>query len=201
MSKIHINSNGEPGTCKATTKPCPFGDESTHFSSAEDASEAYSQAQEVMGNSSYGFHATGIGKKSVNFASKEEAAKVANLIANEGMVAAISTTYTDYVVGKPEEGDYGDYEHYMNEFADFEDRAAAGDVDVEEGFRLYQVKAFEHFDDAKNSAPSSWDPETEYPTTSVTVRDSEGVSSGDIDYDTMRGVLKRVEVEFVMPKA
>jgi hypothetical protein len=200
MSKIHINSNGEPGACKATTKPCPFGDESTHFSSTEEAAEAYSQAQEAMGNSSFGIRSKGIGNSSVNFVSKDEAKKVANLIANEGKFAAISTTYSDHVEGTPEESEYESYDEYQSAVEDFEDRASVGDVEVSEGWRLYQVKAFESFEDAKNAEASSWDPFSDFPTASVTIGNVDAISQGDMDYNSMNGKLRRIEVEFVAPK-
>lgn len=41
MAKYHVNSNGEPGVCKAQTS-CPFGSlEDDHYSSKEEAQEAY----------------------------------------------------------------------------------------------------------------------------------------------------------------
>lgn len=200
MSKIHINSNGEPGVCKATTKPCPFGDDSTHFSSTEQAAEAYSQAQEIMGNASFGVSTKKIGESVVNFAEKDEALRVANLIANEGKFAAVSTTFIDYVEGTPEESDYASYDEYQAAVEEFEDRASVGDVEVSEGMRLYQVKAFDSFEDAKNAAPSSWDPESDFATTSVTIGDPDSVSYGDMDYNSFKGTVKRVEVEFVAPK-
>lgn len=200
MSKIHINSNGEPGVCKATTKPCPFGDDSTHFSSNEEAAQAYSEAQEIMGNASFGVSSKGIGEAAVNFVFKEDAMKVANLIANEGKFAAISTTYTDYVVGTPEESDYENYDEYQSAVEEFEDRASVGDVEVSEGSRLYTVRAFESFEDAKNAPTSSWDPDSDFPTASVTIREPDEVAQGDMDYDSMRGSLKRIEVEFVASK-
>lgn len=200
MSKIHINSNGEPGVCKATTKPCPFGDDSTHFSSNEEAAEAYSEAQEIMGNASFGVSSKGIGEAAINFVFKNDAMKVANLIANEGKFAAISTTYTDHVEGIPEESDYENYDEYQAAVEDFEDRASVGDVEVAEGSRLYQVKAFETFEDAKNAPTSSWDPDSDFPTASVTIREPDEVAQGDMDYNSLHGTLKRIEVEFIAPK-
>lgn len=200
MPKIHINSNGEPGICKATTKPCPFGDESTHFSSSEEAAQAYSEAQEIMGNASFGVSSKGIGENAINFVFKDDAKKVANLIANEGKFAAISTTYTDHVVGRPEEDEFVDYNEYQVRLEMFEDQASAGDVEVEEGSRLYQVRAFESFEDAKNAETSSWDPDSDFPTASVTIGEVGEVSQGDMDYNSMSGTLKRIEVEFVEPK-
>ena len=40
MAKYHINSRGEAGLCRAE-KNCPFGDDSVHFSTAEDARKAF----------------------------------------------------------------------------------------------------------------------------------------------------------------
>lgn len=37
MPRYHVNYDGEPGACRARTRPCPFGDISEHFSSKEAA--------------------------------------------------------------------------------------------------------------------------------------------------------------------
>lgn len=41
---FHVNDNGEPGRCRAFQGNCPFGDEKHHYSSAEDAREAFERA-------------------------------------------------------------------------------------------------------------------------------------------------------------
>ena len=41
MDKYHINPNGEAGKCTARAGACPFGDDSQHFSTADDARKAY----------------------------------------------------------------------------------------------------------------------------------------------------------------
>jgi hypothetical protein len=42
--KFHVNSKGEPGKCSAQHGGCPFGGESDHHSSPEDARKAFEQA-------------------------------------------------------------------------------------------------------------------------------------------------------------
>lgn len=44
MAKYHITKKGEPGVCRAT-KACPLGDESNHYESKEEASEAFEASQ------------------------------------------------------------------------------------------------------------------------------------------------------------
>jgi len=42
MAKFHINSKGEAGACSAKTSAgCPFGGETEHYDSKEEAREAY----------------------------------------------------------------------------------------------------------------------------------------------------------------
>lgn len=43
MAKYHINAQGNPGVCRAQ-RACPFGGESEHFGSAEEARMAYEGA-------------------------------------------------------------------------------------------------------------------------------------------------------------
>lgn len=45
MAKFHINDNGDAGECSAKPGNCPFGDESTHFTSAEAARANYERQQ------------------------------------------------------------------------------------------------------------------------------------------------------------
>jgi hypothetical protein len=42
--KFHVNAKGEPGKCSAQNGGCPFGGESDHHSSPEDARKAFEQA-------------------------------------------------------------------------------------------------------------------------------------------------------------
>lgn len=42
MAKYHINKNGVPSVCRATSKPCPLGGAEAHFGSKEEA-EAFTQ--------------------------------------------------------------------------------------------------------------------------------------------------------------
>lgn len=41
MNQFHINSKGEPGVCSAKSGGCPFGSQSEHHSTAEEARVAY----------------------------------------------------------------------------------------------------------------------------------------------------------------
>lgn len=41
MAKYHITVKGEPGLCRATSKPCPLGGEADHYPTKQDAQEAY----------------------------------------------------------------------------------------------------------------------------------------------------------------
>ena len=47
MAKYHINGKGEPGVCRAQ-KNCPFGDADHHYSSAEEAREAFERGSQVF---------------------------------------------------------------------------------------------------------------------------------------------------------
>src|SRR5579875_3211223 len=48
MARYHINEQGNPGLCKATVR-CPFGDASEHYSTPEQAREAYEiQVESVL---------------------------------------------------------------------------------------------------------------------------------------------------------
>ena len=41
MARYHVNDQGEPGPCRAKTRPCPFGSEEEHYASPELAREAF----------------------------------------------------------------------------------------------------------------------------------------------------------------
>ena len=43
----HINSKGEPGSCRAKPGNCPFAGEEEHYGSPEEAREAYEQRMEI----------------------------------------------------------------------------------------------------------------------------------------------------------
>lgn len=45
MAKYHITAKGEPGVCRATSKPCPLGSDDKHYDSPEAAREAYEKEQ------------------------------------------------------------------------------------------------------------------------------------------------------------
>lgn len=47
MNKFHLNNNGDPGVCSARPGHCPFGNESNHFESKENAREAYEKQQSI----------------------------------------------------------------------------------------------------------------------------------------------------------
>lgn len=48
MAKYHITSKGEPGVCRATSRPCPLGGEEEHYGSKAEAQQAY---EKKMGES------------------------------------------------------------------------------------------------------------------------------------------------------
>src|SRR5579875_1479154 len=51
MDKYHINARGEPGLCRAR-KQCPFGGVNEHYSSPEEARDAYEKRMEASLKSS-----------------------------------------------------------------------------------------------------------------------------------------------------
>ena len=51
MAKYHINpKTGNPGRCAATSGNCPFGDDDHHYSSPEDAAQAYERSKSSFGH-------------------------------------------------------------------------------------------------------------------------------------------------------
>jgi len=48
MAKFHINRAGNPGPCRAKPDNCPYGSESDHYTSKEDAREVYEAQQELL---------------------------------------------------------------------------------------------------------------------------------------------------------
>lgn len=50
MARFHINNSGDAGLCRAVAGNCPFGDDSEHYGSQEEAREAY---EERMAKSSF----------------------------------------------------------------------------------------------------------------------------------------------------
>jgi len=48
MAKFHINRAGNPGSCRAKPGNCPYGGESDHYTSKEDAREVYEAQQELL---------------------------------------------------------------------------------------------------------------------------------------------------------
>lgn len=47
MAKYHSNNKGEPGVCSAQPGNCPFGGEEDHYSSAQEARQAYEDLQQT----------------------------------------------------------------------------------------------------------------------------------------------------------
>lgn len=47
MTRFHINDAGNPGECRALHGQCPFGSESEHHASAEEARKAYEVSMET----------------------------------------------------------------------------------------------------------------------------------------------------------
>lgn len=162
MSKVHINSNGEPGICKAVSGACPFGAADTHFSSTEEAAQAYESAQKAMGN---GIHQRvvkndGTYEDDANFAtfkSKEEALKVANIIANEGQFAGVVTTTITYSE-RPDEDDYDDEEAYVEASDTYEEAFHNHSVEASETDVMYTVRGFDKWEDRDKISPDAWAP-------------------------------------------
>lgn len=162
MAKVHINSNGEPGVCKATTGVCPFGAADTHFESTAEAAVAYETAQNAMGN---GINprvtdTDGNYEDDANYArfdSKEEALKIANIISNEGKFAGIVTVTTTWSE-RPDEDDYednDDYEEAKEEYLDafYDHNVEAVSTDIE-----YFVRGFDEWDDRNKISADAWAP-------------------------------------------
>jgi len=49
MPRYHVNNNGEPGACRARTRPCPFGGAADHFDTKEAAREHYERLNQDGG--------------------------------------------------------------------------------------------------------------------------------------------------------
>lgn len=45
MARYHLNHQGEPGLCRASKKPCPFGGDENHFATPELAMETFERLQ------------------------------------------------------------------------------------------------------------------------------------------------------------
>lgn len=149
MSKIHINSKGEPGVCRAVSKPCPFGSEDTHFSSVAEAEEAYAKAQELMGNVSLGKSKLGNnGENVLTLSSEEEALKIANLLENEGKTSAISIITVRHALNRPKREDYeSDEDHFWDE-DHFSDTSRQGVGEFSDDPSIYQLRAFNSANEA-----------------------------------------------------
>lgn len=64
MAKFHINpETGDAGSCKATQGKCPFGGESEHYPSADEARAAYEQESEKLEESGLVWPPAGLPKK------------------------------------------------------------------------------------------------------------------------------------------
>lgn len=202
MSKIHINSNGEPGVCKATTGACPFGSDDTHFSSKEEAAQAYSDAQGVLGNASFGQSGDRpVGGEPATYYSIDEAMKVANILRNEGKTVAISATIERFVDEDevPDRDDFDDEDEYDEASAEFEESASSGNVTIVSSNSTYQVRAFDKPEEVKAIDVGDWDAQKSgYHDVWLEEGATEGESSPD--YDSMRLSISHVEVEILPPK-
>lgn len=156
MSKIHINSNGEPGVCRAVSKPCPFGSDDTHFSSVAEAEEAYSKAQELIGNSTFGKSKLGNnGERVLTFASEEEALKIANLLKNEGKTAAVSIITVKHALNKPKREDYETDEDFESDDEHFWELSRQEVGEFTEDPLIYQLRSFDSQDAAQEGVYST----------------------------------------------
>lgn len=201
MSKIHINSNGEPGVCKATTGACPFGDADTHFSSNEEAAAAYGNAQEAMGNASFGQDSRSIEDRYVSTETKEEALKVANLIANEGKYAAVVTYSKQFIKNLPEEDNFEDEDDYTEALYEIKESAREGDAELEEPYsQSYQVRAFDTFEEATDVDEDVWNVDRDSTDIPVDVSDPDAVAFA-AEVDDYNPIMISVSVEFKKPKS
>lgn len=199
MSRFHINSNGEPGICKAVSKPCPFGDDSTHFSSSEEATVAYSKAQEAMGNASFGKSSLKPGEAFTYLETRDEAEKVANLIANEGKYAAIVEYSSLYAIGEPDFDEYEDEDEFKEALDEFRDSMENEDVEFEAPqISGYHVRAFDNFEQAKEADSDLWNG-NDRTDIHVEIEDADEVHEGT-DINDWNSILYKVRVEFVKPK-
>lgn len=202
MAKIHINSNGEPGVCKATTGTCPFGSDDTHFSSKEEAAQAYSDAQGVLGNSSFGTSANRpAGGVPAEYSSIDEAMKVVNILRNEGKTVAVSATIERFVDDDevPDRDDFDNEDEYEEASARFEESASNGEVNFVSSNSIYQVRAYDKPEDIAGTHADEWDAnKSGY----HEVWFSEGATEAESspDYDSMRLSVSQVEVEIFAPK-
>lgn len=200
MAKIHINSNGEPGECKATSGPCPFGDDDTHFSSTEEAAEAYSKAHEVMGNASFGKTSGKMGENYAEVETQKEAEKLANLITNEGKYAAIVSITEHQYGGEPDARKYEDDDDYSEDLERWRESALDGEAVEEERYRGYQVRAFESFEDAKAMPPSTWNTNWEEDAPTELEDNVDEVTEAPEFVDVSNLFIVRKTIEFRKPK-
>lgn len=200
MAKIHINSKGEPGVCSAENGKCPFGEGDNHFATPEEASKAYGQAQEAMGNSSFGQHTGSLEDRFSYAETKTEAEKIANLISNEGKYAAIVTYKRQMLLGAPDFDSYDDEDDFREALDEFRDSAREGDVELEAPYsEHYQVRAFDTFEDAQNADEDLWNPKRGSIDIPVDVYDDSEVASNS-ELDDYNEIMDTVEVEFRKPK-
>lgn len=203
MAKIHINSNGEPGVCKATTGACPFGSEDTHFSSKEEAAKAYSDAQGVLGNASFGQTADRpAGGVPATYYSIDEAMKVANILRNEGKTVAISSTIERFVDEDeiPDRDNFDDEDEYEEASAEFEASANNGEVTIVSSNSIYQVRAYDKPEDIAGTHADDWDAKKSgYH--EVWLDEGATQAESSPDYDSMRLSISHVEVEILPPKS
>lgn len=149
MSVIHINSKGEPTVCLDRGKPCPIGDEETHFASVAEAEDVYSKVQELLGNADFGKSKLGNnGERVLTLASEEEALKIASLLRKEGKVSAISILRVRHPLGRPKRSDYKTDEDYEDDDGHFWESARQEYGQFTEDPLIYQLRVFKSQDEA-----------------------------------------------------
>lgn len=186
MSKIHVNSNGEPGVCKANNGRCPFGSEADHFETPEQAEKAYESAQIAMGNS-IGGPKTAIEGAVARPENLEDARKLANIIANEGKYAVV-TRYSEISIAHEAP--------LAKSYSSFDDEYSDGNIDERDEYTDYDSDGFRsgydepeedsgnEFEDWKDEVrDSSWSELEEYSSSSEVLEEEFYVRSFDSKED------------------
>lgn len=209
MTKIHVNSEGNPGPCRAQNGGCPFGSDENHYSSNEEAQNSYENAQKALGSIPNQHGEMGLSNV---LETKEAALKVANIISKEGKYAVIIESQTGY----PKDGEfdveeYNGYEEDGEEYADEEDNRDQvieefeshvnnndWDKDSLNVESMYQVKSYDNFEDIKNDNISELALHGGISGPRIENEDDLEVE-GENDIDTMNIRAWRTNVQIVKP--
>lgn len=210
MGNIHINSNGEPGVCKAVNGKCPFGSADSHFKSSEEAEKGYASAQSALGYGEPGKVKNAFEGAAARPETKEEAYKIANIISNEGKVAVVTKESVLYIDDSEFPDMYEDEDGYEEALEEeggllqneaFEDESWSSDEGHSVEHR-YIVRAFDNKDQIKEYDNSkNWVDEAIVDVdfdNSSNENESEFVS--DADFDSFDHKVTRVTLNIIEPK-